>query len=77
MIVLFQDQSKNIQSITPYEVEFRLMTSADPPTPFTNHAVDLLDFTAGEVRVVLAPGLQGPHPVLAAYSDWTRSEFNH
>jgi hypothetical protein len=77
MIVLFQDQSKNVQSITPYEVEFRLMTSADPPTPFTNHAVDLLDFTVCEVRAVLAPGLQGTHLALAAYSDWTWVEFNH
>jgi hypothetical protein len=77
MIVLFQDQSKNVQSITPYEIEFRLITSADPPEPFTNHAVDLLDFTAGEVRVVLTPGPQGPHSALAAYQDWTRIDFNH
>jgi RES domain-containing protein len=47
MVVLFQDQSQNVQSITLHEVEFRLMTSADPPAPFTNHAADLLDFTAG------------------------------
>jgi RES domain-containing protein len=66
MVVLFQDQSQNIQSITPYEVEFRLMTSADPPAPFANHAVDLLDFTAGEVRVRLSSGSQAPHPTLAA-----------
>jgi RES domain-containing protein len=77
MVVLFHDQSKNVQSITPYEVEFRLITSAHPPSPFTNHASDLLDFTAGEVRVVPAPGPQGPHPVLAGYSDWTRIEFHH
>jgi RES domain-containing protein len=77
LVVLFQDQSKNVQSITPYEVEFRLITSGDPPAPFTNHAVDLLDFTAGEVRARLSPGSPGPHPTPTAYQDWTRIEFNH
>jgi hypothetical protein len=77
MVVLFQDQRRNIQSIPPYDVEFRLITSTDPPAPFTNHAADLLDFTAGEVRVILRPGHHGPHPVLAAYQNWTRIEFNH
>ena len=77
MVVLFQDQSKNVQSIIPHEVEFRLITAGDPPAPFTNHAADLLDFTAGEVRIRLTPGFQGSHPALAAYQDWTRAEFNH
>ena len=26
MVVLFEDQSKNLHAITPYEVEFRLIT---------------------------------------------------
>jgi hypothetical protein len=77
MVVLFQDQSKNVQSITLHEVEFRLVTAGDLPAPFTNHAADLLDFTAGEVRVRLASGSQAPHPTLAACQDWTRFEFNH
>jgi hypothetical protein len=77
MVVLFQDQSKNLQSITPHAFEFRLITSGDPPAPFTNHATDLLDFTAGEVRLMLSPGSPGPHPALVAYQDWTRIEFNH
>jgi RES domain-containing protein len=77
MIVLFEDQSKNVHTIIPHEVEFRLITAGDLPEPFTNHAVDLLDFTAGEVRVRLASGSQAPHPTLAACQDWTRFEFNH
>src|SRR5262249_15074101 len=77
MGVLFQDQSPNGQSIILYEGEFRLITPGDPPAPFTNHAADLLDFTAGEVRVRPSPGPQGPHPALAVYQDWTRVEFNH
>ena len=77
MVVLFQDQSKNVRGIIPHEVEFRLVTSSQPPAPFTNHATDLLDFTAGEVRVVLNSGISGPHPALSAYQNWTRVEFNH
>jgi hypothetical protein len=77
MVVLFQDQSKNVRSIIPHELEVRLITATSPPVPFTNHAVELLDFTAGEVRVRLTSGPRGPHPALAAYQDWTRIEFNH
>jgi RES domain-containing protein len=77
IVVLFQDQSKNVQGISPHEVAFRMITSSDPPAPFTNHAADLLDFTAGEVRVRVSPGSQGPNPTLAAHQDWTRIEFNH
>jgi hypothetical protein len=77
MVVLFQDQSKNVQSITPHQVEFRLMTSGDPPAPSTNHATDLLDFAAGEVRVIPGSNPHPPHPSLDAYRDWTRVEFNH
>jgi RES domain-containing protein len=77
MLVLFQDQSKNVQSITPHEVEFHLITSDDPPAPLTNHATDLLDFAAGEVRVLPGPNPPAPNPSLAAYLGWTRVEFNH
>ena len=76
MVVLFQDQSQNVQSITPHEVEFRLITSADPPAPFAT-AADLLDFAAGEVRVIPAPNPHPPHSVPDTYRDWTRVEFNH
>jgi len=75
-VVLFEDQSKNVQSIVPFQVEFRLITSANPPVPFANHALDLLDFTSGEVRVNL-PAAPNPHPVFGAYQDWTRVDFNH
>jgi hypothetical protein len=76
MVVLFQDQSKNVQTITPFMVEFRLITSTDPPAPFSNHAVDLLDFTAGEIRVIHIAGAC-PHPVLDGFQDWIRIDFNH
>jgi RES domain len=77
MVVLFQDQSKNVQDIVPITVEFRLITASHPPAPFTNHAVELLDFTAGEVRIVLPPRPQVAHPILSAYKNWNRVEFNH
>ncbi len=77
MVVLFHDQSKNVHNIIPHEIEFRLITATVPSSPFTNHASDLLDFNAGEVRVRLTPGTHSPHPELAAYQGWTRIEFNH
>jgi hypothetical protein len=76
MVVLFQDLSKNVRGIIPHEVEFRLIASSQPPAPFTNHATDLLDFTAGEVRVVLNAGAGGSHSALRAYQNWARVEFN-
>ncbi len=76
MIVLFHDQSRNLQSITPFEVEFRLMTFGLPPAPFVNHAIDILDFLGGEARI-LSPSGGGLPPALAAYQNWTRVEFNH
>ena len=77
MVVLFQDQSQNVQSITPHEVEFRLINAGDPPAPFTNHATDLLDFAAGEIRVIPGPNPPPLNPSLDAYRAWTRVEFNH
>ena len=65
MIVLFEDQSKNVQRITPFQMEFRMITSVRPPAPFTNHALELLDFTAGEVQIILPNPTATPHPAIA------------
>jgi hypothetical protein len=70
LIILFDDQSSHVQSIIPYEVEFRLI-SVDG-TPFINHAQDLLDFTAGEVRMPQNQPAGGE-----AYQNWQRVDFNH
>lgn len=46
-----------------------------PSVPFVSHATDLLDYLAGEVRVVLPPS---PLPAaLAPFSVWTAVRFNH
>jgi RES domain-containing protein len=71
MVVLFNDQSRNVQSITPYTVEFRLVTAGSPAVPFTNHATEILDFTAGEVK------LTGTPLGIATYAAWHRIEFHH
>jgi hypothetical protein len=70
LVVLFEDQSTNVHSIDPYEAEFRLIDQNGDP--FHNHATQLLDFTAGEVRF---PGAAPPYG--AAYKNWRRVEFNH
>jgi hypothetical protein len=70
LIILFNDQSSHVQSIIPHEVEFRLLTVSG--TPFINHAQDLLDFTAGEVRMPLTQPAGG-----ATYQNWQRVDFNH
>ncbi len=75
MVVLFDDQSKNVASITPYGVEFRLITPAG--VPVASHATDQLDYLAGEVRVVTSPAA-APLPVtIAGFSAWQRVDFNH
>jgi hypothetical protein len=71
MVVLFHDQSGNIQSITPYTVEFRLVTAGPPAVPFTNHATEVVDFNVGEVK------LTGSPLGIAAYANWHRIEFHH
>jgi hypothetical protein len=78
MPVLFDDQSKNLRQINPYEVEFRLIKPARCPTSaFASHATDLLDYVAGEVRVV-APAPPAALPAsLRAFSTWTLVPFNH
>jgi hypothetical protein len=77
MVVLFEDQSKNVQRVTPFEVEFHLIQPGHPSAPFTNHAADLLDFTAGEVRLTPHPVQGAPQGGIAPYHDWARVEFNH
>lgn len=78
MTVLFDDQSRNVMRITPYEVEFRLITPARRPTvAFASHATDQLDYLAGEVRVIApAPPAALPAP-LRAFSAWTLVPFKH
>jgi RES domain-containing protein len=77
MVVLFNDQSGNLARIIPHEVEFRLVTAGMPHGPFVNHATQVLDFTAGEVR--MNPPSSGARlpSALKAYSSWSRVEFNH
>jgi len=71
MVVLFDDQSTSLASILPYSVEFRLVDVTG--MPFNNHATQILDFTAGEVRF---PGAI-PSVAATAYSNWQRVSFNH
>jgi RES domain-containing protein len=71
MVVLFEDQNRNVQSITPYTVEFRLITAAPAALPFTNHVTEVLDFTAGEVK------LTGTPLGITTYANWHRIEFRH
>jgi hypothetical protein len=78
MVVLFNDQSGNVQTIEPYEVEFRLITPARLPTvPFASHATDLLDYLAGEVRVVAPPPPGALPATLSPFAAWTVVAFNH
>jgi RES domain-containing protein len=70
IVVLFDDQSKNVD-LSPYAVEFRLVTRT-PVVPFINHLTEVLDFSAGEVQFV-----GGKPPGLAGYAGWTRVSFNH
>lgn len=64
IIVLFDDQSKNVE-LAPYTVEFRLVTRP-PVTPLGNHLTELLDFSVGEVRFA------GSRPRgIAGYTGWS------
>src|SRR5262249_20639473 len=72
MVVLFDDQSGNVASITPYEVEFRLITPAG--TPFTSHATDQLNYLAGEIRV-LAPSPAPLPAALSGFAAWSVVTF--
>lgn len=75
MFALFHDQSHNLQSITPYDVEFRLVATAHPPLAFANHAIQRLDYGSGEVRI--SPHPTSAMPQGAAFQNWTRMNFNH
>jgi RES domain len=77
MIVLFEDQSRNVGCINPFAIEFRMITSVRSPTPFTNHALEIPDFTAGEVQVISPTQVAAHHPAVGAYDTWTRVEFNY
>jgi hypothetical protein len=77
MIVLFHDQTANVQRITPFEVELRLITSDSPAAPFRNHATEILDFTAGEVRIRPSSSGVAMSPLLAPYAGWVRVGFHH
>jgi len=69
MIVLFDDQSKNVKTIKPYEMEFRLI--CDSGSPFCDHTKDMLDFSAaGEVRAT------GPNIPTGFSSAWKKVNFN-
>lgn len=73
LIVLFENQTNNVHSIIPYQLEYRLVTSGG--VPFINHAQDVLDFTVGEVRIV-----SSTLPAMAVggnYQYWQRVQFNH
>jgi hypothetical protein len=71
LIILFQDQSSNVQQITPYEIDCRLVNING--TPFYNHATEILDFTAGEVTLTGSPMPAGG----AVYSNWHGVNFKH
>lgn len=49
IVALFDDQSGNIASLTPYEVEFRLIDLSS--TQYVTPTVQRLDFDAGEIRM--------------------------
>jgi hypothetical protein len=68
MIVLFNDQSKNVKTIKPYQMEFRLLCVGG--TPFFDHTKDMLDFAAGEVRVT------GPSSPPGFSTSWKTVNFN-
>jgi hypothetical protein len=78
MVVLFDDQSKSLHTITRYEIEFRLiMPGPLPRPPFTSHITDELDYLAGEVRIVAPVAPAALPPALLRFAAWTVIPFNH
>ena len=74
MIVLFDDQSKNVRKIKPYEIEIRLIIPVHPPAvPFVSHITDRLDYLACEVRIVSKP----LPAALKPFAAWTIVPFHH
>lgn len=74
ILALFNDQSANLASINPYEVEFRLITPGG--LPFVNHVTDELDYRRGEVQIIAPPGAAIQPPMLA-FAAWQQIDFNH
>jgi hypothetical protein len=73
MLALFNDQSRNVASIVPHQVEFSLLQPNG--LPFTNQASHDLDFGAGTVQVLANPN---PLPAaLQAYANPQVIRFNH
>jgi hypothetical protein len=72
MVVLFDDQSTNIQAMNPYLIEFRLLTPN--LVPFQNIGADLVAYTTGEVRIT---GTPASPPEIQRYSNWRQVPFNH
>jgi RES domain-containing protein len=71
IIVLFKDQSNNIDDIKHYPVDFRLITPG--LVPFSNPGADLLDFTSGDVKIT-----GGSFPAGGTrFRNWERVSFNH
>jgi hypothetical protein len=78
LVVLFDDQSKNVRTIAPYEVQFRLIRPGHPPAvPFASHTTDPLDHRAGEVRVLAPPPPATLPAALSPFAAWTVVPFNH
>jgi hypothetical protein len=77
-VVLFDDQRRNVQATTPYEVEFRLIAPGHSPTvPFASHVTDQLDYLAGEIRIIPPSPPTALPAALAPFSAWTLVSFNH
>ena len=71
-------RAKTLQAISPYEVEFRLLRPGHPAgVAFANHVTDLLNYRAGEVRVIAPTAPAAVPPALAAFAAWTVVPFNH
>jgi hypothetical protein len=70
VVALFADQSKNLQSITPFDAEFRLIKQP-PSGPFVNQNTEMLDFFAGEVQISGSPSGN------ANYNAFAKVSFYH
>jgi hypothetical protein len=69
---IFSDQSANVASITPADIELRLIQPPGSGGPFTIHATQELDFEACEVLGLAA----GTIPA-STHSSWRKVDFNH
>jgi hypothetical protein len=73
MAVLFHDQSGNLASITPYEVDFRFLQPSG--AHFAVHTTQQLDYRAVEVKVN-APTDGALPAALIYYSIWRTVAIN-